>query len=109
MTLPDWGNLVLVAGILRDPARESSRAVFWLPESRDREFQYWERIGTVPRLEIKTEHGICMTAVTSIRARQRLGGGLLSKLCAQVHGQGWRGLLDPAHRPAGREVRRSQD
>ena len=58
--------------------------VFWLPASRDREFQYWERIGTVPRAEIKVEHGICATPATSIRARQRLGGGLLGKTCPET-------------------------
>src|SRR5271157_5714139 len=56
MRTPDWGNLVLGDGILCEPAREGNRMVFWLPVSRDQEFQYWERIGTVPRAEIKVEH-----------------------------------------------------
>ena len=67
MRTPDWGNLVLGDGILREPAHEGSRMVFWLPASRDREFQYWERIGTVPRSEIKVQHGVCTTPATSVR------------------------------------------
>ena len=88
MRTPDWGNLVLGDGILREPAREGNRMVFWLPASRDREFQYWERIGTVPRSEIKVEHGVCTTPATSVRARQRLGGGLLGRLARKLTGTG---------------------
>ena len=84
MRTPDWGNLVLGDGILCEPAREGNRMVFWLPASRDREFQYWERIGTVPRSEIKVEHGVCTTPATSVRARQRLGGGLLGRLARKL-------------------------
>ena len=62
--------------------------VFWLPASRDQEFQYWERIGTVPRAEIKVEHGVCTTPATSVRARQRLGGGLLGRLARKLTGTG---------------------
>ena len=68
MRTPDWGNLVLGDGILCEPAREGNRIVFWLPASRDQEFQYWERIGTVPRAEIKVENGVCTTPATSVRA-----------------------------------------
>ena len=88
MRTPDWGNLVLGDGILREPAHEGNRMVFWLPASRDREFQYWERIGTVPRSEIKVEHGVCTTPATSVRARQRLGGGLLGRLARKLTGTG---------------------
>ena len=69
MRTPDWGNLVLGDGVLREPAHEGNRTVFWVPASRDQEFQYWERIGTVPRAEIKVEEGICTTPATSVRAR----------------------------------------
>jgi len=84
MRTPDWGNLVLGDGILREPAREGNRMVFWLPVSRDQEFQYWERIGTVPRAEIKLEHGVCTTPATSVRARQKLGGSLLGRLARKL-------------------------
>lgn len=83
MRTPDWGNLVLGDGILREPAREGNRMVFWLPASRDREFQYWERIGTVPRSEIKVEHGVCTTPATSVRAAEA-GRGLAGKTCPET-------------------------
>jgi tetratricopeptide (TPR) repeat protein len=84
MRTPDLGRLVLDDGVLVEPAREGNRMVFWLPASRDQEFQYWERIGTVPRAEIKSEHGVCSTLATSVRARQRLGGSLLTRLARRL-------------------------
>ena len=60
--------------------------MFWLPASRDQEFQYWERIGTAPRAEIKVENGVCTTPATSVRARQRLGGSLLGRLARKLTG-----------------------
>src|SRR3954454_2557872 len=88
MRTPDWRNLVLGDGILSEPPREDNRVVLWLPADRDREFQYWERIGTAPRGEIKAELGSCAAPATSIRARQRLGGGLLGKLGRKLTGAG---------------------
>ncbi len=88
MKNPDWSNLELGDGVLREPVREGNRLVFWLPESRDQDYQYWERIGTVPRAEIKVEHGFSMTPATSVRARQKLGGGLLGKLARKLGGTG---------------------
>ena len=98
MKTPDWGNLALGEGVLREPVREGNRLVFWLPASRDQDFQYWERIGTVPRAEIKVEHGICMTPATSVQTRQRLEKGLLGKL-AQVDRGRKQGVVDSAQRP----------
>ena len=80
MSGPDWRNLVLLEGILLEPVRDDNRMVFWLPTERDRQFQYWERVGTVPRAEIRVEQGIRSLPATSVRARQRLGGSLLGKL-----------------------------
>ena len=88
MRTPDWRNLVLGGGILSEPLREDNRVVLWLPTNQDREFQYWERIGTMPRGEIQTELGICATPVTSIRARQRLNVGFLGKLGRKLTGSG---------------------
>ena len=68
--------------------RDDNRLVFWLPADRDREFQYWERIGTVPRGEVKVERGICATPVTSVLARQRANGGFLGKLARKLTGAG---------------------
>ena len=84
----DWRNLVLGGGILKEPVRDDNRLVFWLPANRDREFLYWERIGTVPRGEVKVERGICATPVTSVLARQRAGGGFLGKIARKLTGAG---------------------
>ena len=86
MKTPDWGNLILGEGVLCETVREGNRIVFWLPASRDQAFQYWERIGTVPRAEIKVEHGICTTPATSVQTRQRLDKGLLGKLARKLTG-----------------------
>ncbi len=86
MRTPDWGKLVLGDGVLREPARDGNRIIFWLPARRDQEFQYWERIGTVPRAEIKVDNGVCSTLATSVPARQRLGGGLLTRLARKLSG-----------------------
>ena len=86
MSKPEWRNLSLLEGILLEPVRDDNRVVFWLPTERDRQFQYWERIGTVPRAEVRVEQGICTISATSVRARQRLGHGLLGKLARKLKG-----------------------
>ena len=71
MSGPDWRNLVLLEGILLEPVRDDNRMVFWLPTERDRQFQYWERVGTVPRgdqsragnLHLTGNFGACPPAV----------------------------------------------
>ena len=86
MSKPDWRKFSLLEGIVLDPGRDDNRVVFWLPTERDRQFQYWERIGTVPRAEVRVEQGICTAPATSARARQRLGGSLLGKLARKLKG-----------------------
>jgi tetratricopeptide (TPR) repeat protein len=86
MSGPDWRNLALLEGILLEQVRDDNRMVFWLPTERDRQFQYWERVGTVPRAEIRVEQGICTLPATSVRARQRLGESLLGKLARKLKG-----------------------
>jgi tetratricopeptide (TPR) repeat protein len=88
MRAPDWRNLKLGEGILAEPVREDNRIVLWRPGEQDRDFQYWERIGTLPRAEIKAEQGICTVTVTLVRARQRKGGGILGKLARKLAGSG---------------------
>jgi len=80
--------MVLGGGILTEPPREDNRVVLWVPTDQDREFQYWERIGTIPRGAIQTELGICATPATSIGARQRLNAGFLGKLGRKLTGGG---------------------
>jgi tetratricopeptide (TPR) repeat protein len=88
MRILDWRNLVLGEGVLREPVREENRFVFWLPADRDHEFQYWERIGTIPRGEVKVDQGVCAIPVTSVLARQRIHGGFLGKLARKLAGAG---------------------
>jgi tetratricopeptide (TPR) repeat protein len=88
MRIPDWRILVLEDGIFADPVREGNRLVLWLPADRDKDYQYWERIGTVPRAEVTVEHGICATPATSTLARQRRAGGFLGKLARKLTGSG---------------------
>jgi hypothetical protein len=85
MKLPDWRTLVLDSEILTEPITDGSRTVFWLPAKRDSSFQYWLRVAIAPRTAIKTEHGQCATAVTSIQTRERLGG-VLSGLVQRIRG-----------------------
>lgn len=85
MKVPDWRNLALDAGILPEPTPDDNRIVFWLPGSRDGEFQNWERIGTVARAEIAVEEGLCATAAMSVQARQRVRG-FLGKLFWRLQG-----------------------
>lgn len=88
MRAPDWRNLKLGNGILLEPVRDDSRVVFWRPEQQDREFQYWERIGSVPRAEVRADQGICSLPAAVVRARQRKSAGLLGKLVRKLGGSG---------------------
>jgi tetratricopeptide (TPR) repeat protein len=76
MNLPDWRTFAFEPGILAEPISDGNRLVLWIPDDRDTTFQYWERVGNVIRAEIVSEQGLWATAATSVRARQRLGGGL---------------------------------
>ncbi len=76
MNLPDWRTVIFEPGIQAEPIADGSRLVVWVPDERDDTYQYWERVGNVIRAEIVAEQGLCATAATSVRARQRLRGGL---------------------------------
>jgi len=76
MREPDWRNLALGEGILRESISEADRIVLWLPENGEQGLRYWERISTMPRAEIIVEDGICATAAQSVQARQPTGGFL---------------------------------
>jgi tetratricopeptide (TPR) repeat protein len=110
MRIPDWRNMAFSEGILSDPVREDNRVVLWLPAERDGEYQYWERIGTVPRGEIKVEHGICATPVTSILVRHRTARGFLSKLARKLKRDGGHeSWVLPSGQPAERSGERRTD
>src|SRR6266487_44413 len=70
MSLPDWRTLVLNEGILSEATGDDHRIVLWLPGSRHKGFQEWERISSLARVEIQVERGVRAVAATAIRARQ---------------------------------------
>jgi tetratricopeptide (TPR) repeat protein len=74
MNQPDWREFALEEGMLTEPAADGARLVLWLATDRDASFQYWERIGNVPRAAVEVDGGLCTTTAASIRARQRVGG-----------------------------------
>jgi hypothetical protein len=76
MNAPDWRNFAFDQGILPEPITDGNRLVLWLRGDRDATFQYWDRVGNVARAEITLADGLCATPATSIRARQRIRGGV---------------------------------
>jgi tetratricopeptide (TPR) repeat protein len=92
MRIPDWRKLIFHEGVFPEPVPEDGRIVLWLTGECAGGFQYWERIGTAARAEVAAEQGICTTAATSIRARQRVGGlfsGLLQRFRKAPEDQVW--------------------
>jgi tetratricopeptide (TPR) repeat protein len=85
MKLPDWRGLALDEGILPEPMADGNRIVLWRPAGRDGGFQHWERIANVASADVTAQQGICATAATSVRARQRLQG-FLGKLVQRFRG-----------------------
>src|SRR5262249_18503215 len=63
-------------GMVPEPGLAEGRLAFWITGSRDARFVNWERIANVPRAPIEAAGGICSTAASAIRARQRLEGFL---------------------------------
>ncbi|MGP0068009.1 MAG: tetratricopeptide repeat protein [Isosphaeraceae bacterium] len=76
MNPPDWRDMALEAGVLREDVSDGSRIVLWLPGEQDGAFQNWERVGTAARAEVNAEQGLCSIAATSVPARQRVKGTL---------------------------------
>ena len=76
---PDWQQLELDAGVLREPSPDASRIVLWIPDEQDGGFRHWERVSSVPGADIAAGQGTLATAATSVRVRQKVGG-LFGKL-----------------------------
>src|SRR5262249_24365711 len=74
MKKPDWRNLNLDEGVLREPLPDDQRVVLWLPGGLYGGYRHWERVGTVPGAGVTVAQGVCATPATAIRARQRVGG-----------------------------------
>jgi tetratricopeptide (TPR) repeat protein len=83
MNAPDWRTFALEPHIQPAPNSDGSRLVLWVPTDRDDRFQYWERVANVARAPVSTESGVCATAATSIRVRQRKSG-VLAKIWHRV-------------------------
>jgi tetratricopeptide (TPR) repeat protein len=71
---PDWRDVTLHPGVLRESAAKDSRLVLWLPAERERHCQRWQRVSTVAGAEAVECDGIFAVAATMIRARQPIDG-----------------------------------
>ncbi|HEV3164227.1 MAG TPA: tetratricopeptide repeat protein [Isosphaeraceae bacterium] len=85
MRLLDWRRVAFDDGVLTEPNQDENRLVLWVPGEREKSFQYWERISNVARAEVTSEAGLCSTAASSIRARQKVRG-VLGKLLPALEG-----------------------
>src|SRR5271165_3124477 len=72
MNPPDWRTFALDKKLVLENSADASRLVVWVPGDRDRDFQYWDRIGSVARAEVTSDDGLCTTAATLVPARQRI-------------------------------------
>jgi len=94
MSKPDWQQVELGEGILREPTPDKNQIVMWVPADCEGGFLHWERISNLPGAEILAdrEQGVCVTAATSIRARQKakgLFGKFLQPFRKSADGQTW--------------------
>jgi tetratricopeptide (TPR) repeat protein len=92
MPAPDWPNIKLADGVVREPGLDAKRLVLWLSAGRENGTEGWERIGNVAGAEITTAQGIGSTAATAIRARQRVQGffgKLLGRFRESAEGHTW--------------------
>src|SRR5262249_12928815 len=74
MSLPNWQNLAVDDGILREPVAEKGRIVLWLPGASNSNFREWRRLANVPRAGIVLEQGIASTPATVVCVRQQVQG-----------------------------------
>jgi tetratricopeptide (TPR) repeat protein len=74
MGLHEKPNLDLNEGVLSEPSLDKDRMVLWLPQDRDGRFQYWIRVGNVPRAKITVQDTLCSIPAVSMRVRQPLRG-----------------------------------
>jgi tetratricopeptide (TPR) repeat protein len=89
---PDWRNLNLDPGILREPTPDASRLLVWLPGKLEGGFRQWERVGNVPGADVVVKQGLCATAATCMPARQKiqgLFGRFLQSFRKTTGGQSW--------------------
>ncbi len=76
MKTMDWRELGIDDAILAEPTSDGNRLILWLRGDRDQRFQYWKRITSVVHADVAVDQGLCLTAATSIPARQSKKGVL---------------------------------
>lgn len=76
MHKPDWQQVILDDGMLREADRE--RLVVWLLEKQEGPYRTWQRISSVPG-ETAAGAGLCWTPATLLRVRHK-AAGFLGKL-----------------------------
>lgn len=92
MSKPDWRNIALEEGILREPIHDAGRIVLWVPGDRASDHRDWERVSNVQGEEIIQDRGLSATPATAIHARQKmqgLVGKLLGRFQKAPEGQAW--------------------
>ncbi len=88
MGVLDWDRLELDRGILVESAESDGRVVLWVPLECERGFQYWDRVATARRGEVRVRDGVRWTSATATRARRRTSAGALARLVAKLAGGG---------------------
>ena len=78
MNLPDWPNLPLADGVMREPTADADRLVAWVPSREEAGRKVWLRVGNVPRAEVVSYGDMRGTAASvthaSVPSRGFLGG-----------------------------------
>ncbi|MHB0955444.1 MAG: tetratricopeptide repeat protein [Pirellulaceae bacterium] len=98
MSLPLPSHFGLIPGIECEP-HPSNRIVFWVPGTREAEFQNWERISSLSGEDVEVNHGVCMVGAMSVPLRESLPG-FLTKILRRFKpptGESW---MTPLGAPA---------
>src|SRR5262249_8844657 len=83
MNEPNWRNLDLHKGLLREAVPQDRGIVVWLPSAAVNGVGGWRRVSSVPGTATAAGSGLCASAGTVVHARQRVGG-LLGSLLARL-------------------------
>ncbi|WP_165244425.1 hypothetical protein [Paludisphaera soli] len=80
----DWRGLTLDDGVVLESVGEDGRVVLWVRLDQEAAYQYWDRVGTAHRGEVRVERGVCWTTATAVRTRRRASEGLLARLVGAI-------------------------
>ena len=87
-----WPDTSLDEGVVRESVLNDAHLAVWLKGELNDGFQYWERISTAPRDEVKVEASICVAAAVARPMRQKILGRmrkLLRRWGRNEAGDGW--------------------